>query len=510
MGDYNDSSASSSLSGDDESEATYYAEIFQRLLSRYTNNRLPVCYDANSDYYSGGPPKLKHKPNTMKLDASDFYYSTKLNTTSTNKRRNLRPVPNTASLLSNREIGQLPNNHFSRASRCQIYNNYLPNKMEKMDTYRDKVFCGQFSKDGKYFITAAQDKQIRVYKTDGGKYTLFREFQARDIGWSIIDVAFSPNGEEFVYSTWSTTLHICSVNGDPEKQEPLCLLNSVRRFCTFSLSFSSDGKEIMGGANDGILYIYDREAKATTVKICAHEFDVNSVAFADDSSQIIYSGSDDGLIKVWDRRTWIDENDPKPVGMLAGHMDGITYISSKGDGRHLISNSKDQSIKLWDVRVFSSDCAAENTLRAVHSQSWDYRWQGVPKRLYNTKDRLDGDTSVMTYRGHIITRTLVRCKFSPVETTGQRFIYTGCGGGRLVIYDALTGKIKMDEREHTSCVRDVSWHPSKNEILTSSWDGSVGRWYYSTKETSSEKRKSPFLRRSDRIASKKRREQEVK
>lgn len=106
---------------------------------------------------------------------------------------------------------------------------------------------------------------------------------------------------------------------------------------------------------------------------------MNSVAFADDSSHIIYSGGDDGLIKVWDRRT-LSDSIAKPVGILAGHMDGITYICSASDGRHLISNSKDQSIKLWDVRMFSSEKAARNTLKAVHEQTWDYRWQGVPKK----------------------------------------------------------------------------------------------------------------------------------
>lgn len=114
-------------------------------------------------------------------------------------------------------------------------------------------------------------------------------------------------------------------------------------------------------------------------QIRCHEYDVNTIAFADDSSNIIYSGGDDGLIKVWDRRT-LNESNPKPVGVLAGHLDGITFIDSRGDGRHLISNSKDQSIKLWDVRVFSSNNAAENTLRAVHDQTWDYRWQEVPRK----------------------------------------------------------------------------------------------------------------------------------
>ena len=35
------------------------------------------------------------------------------------------------------------------------------------------------------------------------------------------------------------------------------------------------------------------------VQVEAHEDDVNAVSFADDSSHILYSGSDDGLCKVW-------------------------------------------------------------------------------------------------------------------------------------------------------------------------------------------------------------------
>jgi len=82
---------------------------------------------------------------------------------------------------------------------------------------------------------------------------------------------------------------------------------------------------------------------------------------------------------VWDRRT-LRESEPKPVGVLAGHIDGITFVDSKGDGRYLITNSKDQSIKLWDMRVFANDDAIQNTRRYVTDQNWDYRWQRVPKK----------------------------------------------------------------------------------------------------------------------------------
>ena len=33
--------------------------------------------------------------------------------------------------------------------------------------------------------------------------------------------------------------------------------------------------------------------------------------------------------------------------------------------------------------------------------------------------KLRGDASVMTYTGHAVKNTLIRCRFSPLATTGQ-------------------------------------------------------------------------------------------
>lgn len=100
--------------------------------------------------------------------------------------------------------------------------------------------------------------------------------------------------------------------------------------------------------------------------------------------------------------------------------------------------------------MFSGDGAAENSIKAAKTQAWDYRWHQVPKscksllilfRLFTKQTKfsvlsagtpIEGDTSIMTYRGHVVVKTLVRCRFSPAETTGQRYIYTGCGIGRVI------------------------------------------------------------------------------
>lgn len=459
--------------------------------------------DSDEEYAANSqPPRITTLPNTSRLDKSEISLVTKqaCGFVEDIDKRNLSVM----SMIQRRSLGS----SFSTGERCRISSNFLPNKMHPVAKYNGKVFCGSYSKDGRFFLTASQDKFLRLYRTHDGDFVEFKTIPARDVGWSILDTAFSPDGNYIVYSSWSECLYLCPVYGDSTTQEALSLCPEHRRFCVFSLVFSSDGREILGGSNDGYLYIYDRECHQRALRIGGHDNDVNAVAFADNTSQILYSAGDDGLCKVWDRRT-LNETDPYPVGVLAGHMNGITYIDPRGDGRYLITNSKDQTIKLWDVRAFSDHNGIMNTRKAVAHQNWDYRWQPVPKKLHKARNMLEGDTSVMTYRGHSVCQTLIRCHFSPSSITGQRYIYTGCATGRVIIYDVLTGRIVSTLVGHRQCVRDVSWHPYHQEILSTSWDHAIISWRYAGKtalDNSDEDEESDTespprtLRRSQRIA----------
>ena len=430
------------------------------------------------------PPNADDNPDTSRIDANDLKIQILKDSGRYQKDVIMtRKKPTTiVDMIYNREIGRRGQQQFSCDDRRAIYCQYLPNHRHIVDNYFHKAFCGTYSKEGNIFLTAAQDQNVRIYNTEMGKFDKFKTIRARDVGWSVLDTAFSPDGLYMAYSSWSDCVHLCNIYGEEETHKSLHLFPGDHSFSIFSLTFSSDNKEILGGANDGCLYIYDRHRDERTLKIDAHEDDVNAVAFADDSSHILFSGGDDGLCKVWDRRTLRDEN-PIPVGTLAGHADGITYIDSKGDARYLLSNSKDQTMKLWDIRMFSTEAAIMATKAAVSKQRWDYRWQQVPRKV-QAKKTLDGDTSVMTYRGHSILHTLIRCHFSPNFTTGQRYAYTGCATGAAVIYDILTGKIVTKLEGHRQCVRDVSWHPYENSLVTTSWDGTIGKWQYFQNEDS--------------------------
>lgn len=150
---------------------------------------------------------------------------------------------------------------------------------------------------------------------------------------------------------------------------------------------------------------------------------------------------------------------------------------------------------------------------------FDYRWGH-----YNEDDYVPHphDNSLVTFRGHKVLRTLIRCHFSPPDSTNSRYVYSGSEDGKVYVYNmdaTLAGKIDVYEATKDSrprgqtyrdfhhfgeddagtwrtCVRDASWHPnapiiagkypyncdisshSSNEVLTdrmcsvaSSWNG---------------------------------------
>lgn len=58
------------------------------------------------------------------------------------------------SMIQRRALGP----SFSTGERCRISSNFLPNKMHQVAKYNTKAFCGSYSKDGRFFLTASQGK----------------------------------------------------------------------------------------------------------------------------------------------------------------------------------------------------------------------------------------------------------------------------------------------------------------------------------------------------------------
>ena len=176
--------------------------------------------------------------------------------------------------------------------------------------------------------------------------------------------------------------------------------------------------------------------------------------------------------------------DGREAGAFVGHTQGLTYVDSKGDGRYVLSNAKDQSMKLWDLRKMMTTAQFDTIDATDYTSNFDYRWDTYPDNYYEAHPH---DCSIVTFRGHRVLKTLIRCHFSPPGSTNSRYVYTGSSDGKVYVYNldaTLAGAIdvgmatinsrprdpnfhmsayqrsRMGEPMWRTCVRDASWHPS--------------------------------------------------
>ncbi|GAA5823421.1 hypothetical protein JCM11251_000628 [Rhodosporidiobolus azoricus] len=456
---------------------------------------------------------------------------------------------NVAEKVRMRELGQR-----RRADKVRYWGEgCIPNSDGvEVSQFTSKVYSGQYSSDGRFFYSACQDFRVYIYDTAtpprvGSKtvtdtsaprsrtpYSYDWEHRSslkvrkivqadpNNCRWTLTDAELSDDNEWLVYSSISPRAHLVKTGqsegwnggggGDEGEQETLNFAAGSGMYGGFgiwSLRLSHDAREVTAGASDGQLFVYDIEARRTVLRVNAHRDDVNAVAFGSASdNNLLLSGSDDSFVKVWDRRSLEGE---RPSGTLVGHTEGITFVAPKGDGRYVLSNGKDQGMKLWDLRMMTSD-ADFDRLRLDRKffgiEGWDYRQSYYAKPRYQTHPY---DNSIMTYRGHAVLRTLIRCHWSPITTTSQQYVYSGSSDGRIRIYSLDGPCVATLDRANThplmqpktgeyndpsshelrtsglsaasgrkrrgimggmsSTVRDVSWHPYEPKMMSTAWEG---------------------------------------
>ncbi|EEA19496.1 hypothetical protein TMatcc_009633 [Talaromyces marneffei ATCC 18224] len=435
------------------------------------------------------PPKVPSE-NGIALMNSGFYGN---NTSYVDEAK--RRKKKLATRIMWRELGIGAPGERSRDTRL-VFQDLIPSsKPEKILRFDEPCYSGQFSDDGNFFFSCNQDFKVRMYDTSNPHdWRYYKTVPFMGGQWTITDATLSPDNKWLAVSSIQRQVTLASTDPN-DTSDPLILDFAPNRrhyngrFGIWSLRFSGDGREIVAGTANSSVIVYDIETQRPILELEKHQDDVNAVCFGDSSSpHILYSGSDDTTIRVWDRRSM---NDSREAGAFVGHTEGLTYVDSKGDGRYVLSNGKDQTMKLWDLRKMITTEKFDKINIDKYTTGFDYRYTPVSMD-YKPHPH---DCSVVTYRGHKVLRTLIRCHFSPPSSTNSRYVYTGSYDGKVYVYNidaTLAGVIDVDSAvsagrdphemdefsqysmgifdNHGTIVRDVSWHPSVPILAASCWN----------------------------------------
>jgi WD repeat-containing protein 23 len=86
-----------------------------------------------------------------------------------------------------------------------------------------------------------------------------------------------------------------------------------------SIKLSGDTREIVAGSKKADILVYDLFSNRVSTRVSGcHTDEINSICFANRlQSNLIFTGSDDGLVKIWDRRSL--GNSARSAGAFVGH-----------------------------------------------------------------------------------------------------------------------------------------------------------------------------------------------
>lgn len=107
-----------------------------------------------------------------------------------------------------------------------------------------------------------------------------------------------------------------------------------------SVSFSPDGKQLVGGGSEGVVRIWDTAGGTEVRGLRGHTGWVTSVQFSADGKSVL-SCSVDATARIFDL--------PRAEAALTGHSAAVTCVTVSRDGKYAATGSEDCTVKVWDL-----------------------------------------------------------------------------------------------------------------------------------------------------------------
>lgn len=207
----------------------------------------------------------------------------------------------------------------------------------------DEVNSLAFSADGQTLVSGGADSTIKIWHT--GALDLIDILHKHN--GVVRCVAFTPDGS------------MLATGGDDRKilfwdlrQRQVEIALSLDDTAAHSMVLSQDGQILITGSYRKIkVWRTSWQEGNTTLKdmqllhsLIGHSHIVNSLAISADA-KLLVSGSRDQTIKVWQLETG------ELIRTLKGHRDSIHAIALSPDEQIIASGSADQTIKLWHLQT---------------------------------------------------------------------------------------------------------------------------------------------------------------
>ena len=214
-----------------------------------------------------------------------------------------------------------------------------PAAATKLSDFKRWVIASDYSRDGSLLVTA------------GGESLLYRPGDV--VVWKVADgsrvgdlaghptavwaVKVSADGKLAATAGYDGLVKLWDLQARTLKHDLKKHKGWVR-----SLAFSPDGTRLASAGEDGTVVLWDTATGAEVKSVPAHTGAVTAVAFSRDGATLA-TGGGDKLVKLWNAA------DGAEKAKLEGHGDTIWSVAYSPDGSRLATASADRTIRLWNT-----------------------------------------------------------------------------------------------------------------------------------------------------------------
>ncbi|XP_060015924.1 protein Atg16l2 isoform X3 [Lagenorhynchus albirostris] len=315
-------------------------------------------------------------------------------------------------------VGGAPEQRYQSIPVCVAAR--LPTRAQDvLDAHLSEVNAVRFGPSSSLLATGGADRLILLWNVVGGRLEANQTLEGA--GGSITSVDFDPSGSQVLAATYNKAAQLWKV-GEAQSKETLSGHTDKVTAAKFKLTMH----QAVTGSRDRTVKEWDlgRAYCSRTINVLSY---CNDVVCGD---HVIISGHNDQKIRFWDSRG------PRCTQVIP--VQGrVTSLSLSHDQLHLLSCSRDDTLKVIDLRV--------SNVRQV------FRADGF---------RCGSDWT--------------KAVFSP----DRSYALAGSWDGALYIWDVDTGKLESSLRgPHCAAVNAVAWCYSGSHVVSVDQARKVVLWH---------------------------------
>jgi eukaryotic-like serine/threonine-protein kinase len=193
------------------------------------------------------------------------------------------------------------------------------------------AFCVAISPDSRWVVTTHG-----VFDSESGSQVI--DFWSVGMLVQAYGLDFSPDGQWLAIATPDNGL-ITLLNTANWQ-----VIDKIKRENNgpVSINFSSDGKRLVTGHDDGTIRLWGVNPLREVSLIGRHSARVKSVTFSPDGKRVASAG-DDKTIALW------DVGGRKLINKIGSHESPVLSIAFSPDGRRLVSGEHDKSVRIYTL-----------------------------------------------------------------------------------------------------------------------------------------------------------------